>query len=164
MSKYDGVHLTDEAVLQRNRDWYAQHCEERKEKVKEWQKQNPNKVHAIQKKSRENNPEKVKVLAQKSSRKGGKYYKYKKNYNATGLQGERNRIRNKHRHQYQRFKHIIAPTSQTHHEWIPNTADFKGVALVETDPHQHGVIDPVVILEGEITLLTEVEIQESFDG
>jgi CTP synthase (UTP-ammonia lyase) len=156
------VRLTEEATLQRNRDWYAQHCEERKEKVKEWQQQNPGKVCAIQKKSRENNPEKVKARAQKSSRKGGKYYEYKKNYNATGLQGDRNRIRNKHRHQYQRFKHIIAPTSQIHHEWIPNTADFRGAALVETDQHQYGVVNPIVILEGEITLLTEAEIRGAF--
>ena len=161
-TKEGKVRLTEEATLQRNRDWYAQHCEERKEKVKEWQKQNPDKVSATQKKSRENNPEKVKARAQKSHRKGGKYYEYKKNYNATGLQGERNRIRNKHRHQYRRFKHIIAPTSQIHHEWIPGTTEYRGTALVETNQHQHGFIDVIRVLEGVITLPTEAEIRGGY--
>ena len=42
---------------------------------------------------------------------------------------------------------------------IPGTADYRGAALVEPIQHQYGIIDPIVILEGEITLLTEAEIR-----
>lgn len=76
-----------------------------------------------------------------------------------GNQGERNKIRMKHANQYRPFKQIIAPDSQIHHEWIPETAEFRGVALVEKDQHMHGFIDVIKILEGKITLLSEKEIK-----
>ena len=120
----------------------------RGEKEKIWRKINPDKVKAQNAKK---NPE--------ISCKGGKYYEKHLEYRRTGLQKERNRIRIKHRLLYYPFKQIIAPSSQLHHQWAPNTADYSGVALVEADQHMHGFIDVIQILEGEITLFTEAEIR-----
>lgn len=126
---------------------YIQHREERRERaitrVKKWQ---------------EANPDKAKANNQERCHKGGKYYGAKLEYNHTGLQGERSRIRVKHAIQYHPFKHIISPDSQIHHEWIPGTANYCGVALVEKNPHRHGIIDVIQILEGQVTLFTEKEI------
>ena len=109
---------------------------------------------------RKENPKKLKVNNHELSRKGGKYYNTKLKWRQKGIQHKKYLIRTKHAHRYQRFKKIIAPESQIHHEWIPNTANYRGIALVETDQHMHGFIDVIEILEGEITLLTEAEIRE----
>lgn len=106
-------------------------------------------------------PEELKLRSQKQCRKDGEYYDKKVEYNRTGLQGERNKIRKKHAYQYRSFKMIIAPDSQLHHEWIQKTAEYRGVALVEKDPHQYGIIDVIQILDGNITLLTEKDIKEA---
>ena len=108
---------------------------------------------------REDNPEQIKINSQEANRKGGKYYAVKQRYLSTGIQYFRTSIRRKHRDSYRRYKQIIAPESQIHHEWIPGTADYRGTALVEADSHMHGFIDVIQILEGEITLLTEAEIR-----
>lgn len=129
--------------LQLNKDWRVQHRKAHNTQKKEWC---------------EANPEKVKVHNQERGRKGGKHYLKHLKYKTTGIQGERNHIRNKHWYIYHSFKQIIAPDSQIHHEWVPNTADFRGVALVEKDSHQYGIIDVILILEGEITLFRENEI------
>ena len=134
-----------EKKLQQRRDLDAQHREEKNTKDKEW---------------RENNPEEVVANGQEAHRKGGKYYAHTLKYDSTGLRGKRNRIRRKHRHQYQPYKQIIAQESQIHHSWLPETADYTGVALVEADQHRRGYIDVIQILEGEITLLTEAEIRK----
>jgi hypothetical protein len=79
----------------------------------------------------------------------------------SGLQGARKRIRMKHGREYRPYKMIIAPESQIHHEWIDDTAEYRGVALVETKPHQYGIIDVIQILDGEITVLTEAEVKKA---
>jgi hypothetical protein len=38
-----------------------------------------------------------------------------------------------------------------HHEWIEDTAEYTGVALVEREAHRHGIINVVTLLEGVIT-------------
>jgi len=38
-----------------------------------------------------------------------------------------------------------------HHEWIGDTAGYKGVALVERAAHKRGNINVVILLEGVIT-------------
>ena len=101
------------------------------------------------------NPDKILAYSQEQCRKGGKFYEKKLEYQHTGLQGERYGIRKKHGRQYRPFKQIIAPNSVLHHEWIPGTARYRGVALVEKDQHMHGFIDVIQILEGKITLLME---------
>lgn len=106
---------------------------------------------------RENKPEKVSANNHEKNRKGGKYYSHCLKYNSTGLSGKRHRIRIKHAVFYRPYKKIIAPESQIHHQWVPRTADYTGVALVEADQHRYGYIDVIQILEGEITLLTEEE-------
>ena len=100
----------------------------------------------------------AKARLQEQCRKGGKYYEQQKAYNMRGLQHERRLVRVKHRGEWAPFKRIIAPDSQIHHEWIHETADYRGVALVEADQHMHGYIDVIQILDGEITLLTEEEV------
>ena len=133
-----------EKMVQQSCDWYAQHSEEMKARVREW---------------REVNPNKVKASHQEQCRKGGKRYEKMLKHQHTGIQGERNKIRNSHGRKYRPFKQIIAPESQIHHEWMPGTAKYRGVALVETDQHMHGYIDVIKILDGKITLLTEKEIR-----
>lgn len=115
-------------------------------------------INAKSTKWRGENPEKVRKNNYEGSRKGGKYYLKSLQYSHTGLRGERTKVRNQHQHQYRQFKKIIASESQIHHQWIPGTANYRGVALVEKDQHFHGFIDVIQILEGEITLLTEAEI------
>ena len=108
-----------------------------------------------------NHPKEVIANHRKEARKGGKYYKHYREHQSTGIPGERNLIRNKHRSRYRKYKRIIAPDSQIHHQWIPNTAMYRGVALVEKYQHQYGFIDVIQILEGEITLLSEEDIKTS---
>jgi hypothetical protein len=125
-----------------------------------WKAKNPDKVRMHDKTWRDNNPLKTKAKDQERNRKGGKYYEYKLEYLKTGLQGERNKIRIKHAKRYRPYKKIIAPDSQVHHEWIPGTSRYRGIALVERDAHQHGIVDVIKILRGVITVLLE-ERQES---
>jgi len=108
------------------------------------------------------NPAAIVAAAHEHNRKGGKYYEHKKHYQMTGIPGERHLIRTIHGKQYRHFKRIIAPDSVMHHEWIPGTADFRGVALVEKDQHQYGIIDVIQMLDGDITLLTEKEVRGGY--
>lgn len=88
-------------------------------------------------------------------RKGSIYYERTRAYHMTGIQHERDKIRARHRHKWGKYKRIIAPNSQLHHAWHHDSVEYDGVALVEKDAHQHGIIDVIQILEGEITLLSE---------
>ena len=133
-----------EKRLQRACEWNAQHREERNITCGKWRAANPDKVAAD---------------SQEHNRKGGKYYAHALKHNTTGLRGQRHIIRSRHGRKYRPFKKIIAPSSQCHHQWVPGTAEYTGVALVEKDQHMHGFIDVIQILEGEITLLTEAEIR-----
>lgn len=110
---------------------------------------------------REEHPEKVKEGGQEHNRKGGKYYEQRCKYRSMGIPHKKDLVRGEHRRCYMPYKQIIAPESQLHHEWILKTADYRGVALVEANNHQHGIIDVIQILEGEITLFTEAEIRGS---
>lgn len=130
-----------EKQMQQGRRWK----ETNREKVKAgFAKRNP-KTHAEQ------------------NHKGGKYYEVKRHYLMTGIPHEKNLIRGKHHRRWTPYKQIIAPDSQIHHEWIPDTADYRGVALVEACSHQQGFVDVIQILEGEITLLTEAEIRGAIE-
>ena len=102
-----------------------------------------------------NHPEKVKARDNERSRKGGKYYEQTRKHQSEGIPHARHLVRKKHGNRYRPYKNIIAPESQIHHEWLPETANYRGVALVEKDQHRHGFIDVIQILDGEITLLTE---------
>ena len=130
------------------------------EQMQAYQKKHQDEIKAYRKKQREKEPEKAITTNHESHRKGGKYYEHALEYNSTGIQGERNKIRLKHRGQWRPYKQLIAPDSQIHHEWVPNTAEYTGVALVEADAHQYGIVDVIEILDGKITLLTEAEIRK----
>lgn len=105
------------------------------------------------------NRNKIKEISREYSHKDGKGYARTRQYERTGVRAERNKVRSAHRYLYRQYKQIIASESQLHHQWLPGTANYRGVALVEKDQHLHGFIDVIRILEGEITLLTEAEIQ-----
>ena len=114
------------------------------EQSKDWQKAHP---IDVQMRSREQHC------------KGGKYYEKKRLYEMNGIPHARELIRKKHQREWSPCKRIVAPDSQIHHQWVPNTADYTGIALVEKDQHMYGFIDVIQILEGEITLLTEEEVR-----
>lgn len=126
---------------------------------KGWNKEYSVKVRESNRQWRINNPEKVKEHNHVDRGKGGKYHEQCSKYALIGLPYKRKLIRNKHWRRWTSYKRIIAPGSQLHHEWIPGTADFRGVALVEAYSHRQGFIDVIQILEGEITLSTEAEIR-----
>lgn len=133
-----------EKILVRGREMYKEHKEEIKARTKKWEEEHPEKVEA-------NNQER---------RRGGRHYDKTLIYSQTGLRHERNLIRKKHEYKWRQFKRLIAPGSHIHHEWIPETSNYRGVALVEADQHFHGFVDVLQILDGKITLLTEEEIKK----
>ena len=100
-------------------------------------------------------PEQVKAANAEYNRKNGKQYDKKIEYDKQELRRKRNIIRACDRKRYRKYKNIIAPDSQIHHEWLPSSAEHRGIALVEADMHMHGFIDVIQVLEGEITLLGE---------
>jgi hypothetical protein len=129
-----------EKLLEYQRVYYEEHQEEKREQSRTWN---------------ESHPEEVIASSHEKCRKGGKYYDKQVIYQRTSLQGARNSIRLRHRSQYRPYKQIIAPDSQIHHQWIPDTSEYTGVALVEADQHMHGIIDVFMILDGEITVFDE---------
>lgn len=149
-----------EKILARNRAYYKAHKERESARVKKYRENHLEEVKANKKKYSKEHSEQVIARNQEIGRKDGKYYDKHLAYNQTGLQGDRNKIRIKHGRQYKPYKDIIAPDSQLHHEWIPRTADYRGVALVEADQHMHGFVDVIEILDGKITLLTEKEVAD----
>ena len=103
-------------------------------------------------------PNQVKASSQERSRESGKYYERTRRHQSKGIPHAWHLIRMEYGRRYRPYKQIIAPESQIHHEWLPKTCSYRGVALVEKDQHMHGFIDVIHILEGEITVLTEAEI------
>jgi len=150
------------------------HLDRRNKRRREARQENPEKARENDKKVREKYSEQIKERfnnwyisnpqkneeRQHERRKGGRLYNKKLNYNKTGIQKVKLKIRHNHGRQYKPYKAIIAPESQIHHEWVPNTADYRGVALVEANAHQYGIIDVIQILDGKITLLTEEQIKK----
>lgn len=126
-------------------------------KIGEWKNKHPRSSTVAMRIWRKRYPVKAKIAHNKCNRKGGKYYERKKEYNATGVQGERNKIRGKHGRVWRRYKRIIAPASELHHEWGIGTSEYAGLALVERNAHRYGMIKVIEILEGEITLFSEKE-------
>ena len=123
----------------------------------------PDVIHALNHQWSARNPDKEQIRRHERNRKGGRFYDQKRKYTTTGLQGEKQRVRWRHGKRYAPYKKIIDPEglTQLHHQWYPETANYRGVALVETDQHMHGFIDVIQILEGEITLFREVEIRNN---
>jgi hypothetical protein len=124
-----------------------------------WRKAHPREKSALDAAWNKAHPEEKAAQNRELSNKGGKRYDKMLEYNRTGLRGERNKVRSKHGNKWRPYKNIIAPWSQIHHEWIPGTAKYRGVALVEADQHMHGIVDVIEILEGKIRLLTEEEVR-----
>lgn len=146
----------NERIARYGKEAYAKMLSQRRERYK----RNYEREKVVTRKWRLKNPEKVIAQTQSQCCKGGKGYKQHMHYRQTGIPWEREKIRMRHGHQWRSFKHIISPESQIHHEWVPSTSNYTGVALVEKDRHMHGIIDVIEILDGKITLLTEKEIRE----
>lgn len=119
-------------ALQRSRDWKAHHRDG---------------CNACHKKWLAANPDKVLARKQEQHCKGGKYYEKHLEYQHTGIQGERNCIRWEHNYQYHDSKQAT-PNTEFHHEWIPGTSKYRGVALVDKEAHRHGIIKVILVLEG----------------
>jgi hypothetical protein len=120
-----------------------------------WKRGNPNSIRRHDKTWRDSNPDRVEAKDHERNRKGGKYYEEKVSYMKTGVPGERHRIRTIDARRWRKYKKIIAPESQVHHEWISGTSRYRGIALVERNAHQRGIIDVIRVLHGKITLLIE---------
>lgn len=133
-----------EKRLEAHRQWWAANHDSQLERVKQWSAANP---------------EKVKARNREASCKGGKRYEQRKQYRMTEIQHKKDTIRRKHSRRWSPYKQIIASNSEVHHEWLPETANYTGVALVEKNAHRHGFIDVIQIMEGEITLLTEAGVR-----
>lgn len=150
--------------MSRKADYIARHGEEAYEKIKklalETYYNNRSERQAQHRIWCKNNHLKVLEANRQRGRKGGKYYEKHLRDSQTGLRGDRNKIRCKDRRRWRKYKNFIAPDSQLHHQWVPNTAEYTGLALVEANPHRYGIIDVIQILDGKITLLTEKEICE----
>jgi hypothetical protein len=129
--------------LKESREWNEAHQEQVKQ-----HKKNFNGVH----------PEYIKEY----NRKGGVQYLKNLKYQREGLSGKRHHIRCTHGSKWRPYKNIIAPLSQIHHEWIPGTADYRGVALVDADQHMYGFVDVIEVLEGKITVLREDKIKNEY--
>jgi hypothetical protein len=127
----------------------------KEEVIKHFGQQVYNRKLASAREWKRKHPKIVREHSHQSNRKGGKYYIRHLQYQHSGLQGERNKIRAMHARRWSKYKNRIAPNSQIHHAWRHNSSDFDGVALVETNAHRHGVIDVILILEGNVTLLIE---------
>lgn len=146
--------------LARRREWGANLEGGEAQRSQDRRDANPEQSREYDRAWRDRNPQKVIEKGRKVSRKGGAYYEKKQKYKQTGLSGEREHVRMRHGYYWRPYKNLIAQGSQLHHEWIEGTAEYTGMALVETDQHMHGIIDVIEILEGKITLLTEKEIRE----
>ena len=146
--------------LERRREWGANLPGGEKQRSQDRRDADPEKWREYDRAWRERNPETNIEKGRKISRKGGAYYEKKKIYKQTGISGERERVRMRDSYRWRPYKRIIAPESQLHHAWRPNSAEYSGLALVEADAHMHGTIKVIRILEGEISLLTEKEIRE----
>lgn len=143
-----------------NKRYKEKHREEINVAAKKYREKHKEEVKVADKKYKEAHSEKVIVNNQEHGRKGGKHYDQALVYKRTGLQGARNKVRSKHAREYKPYKDIIAPDSQIHHEWLPDSSEYTGVALVEANPHRYGIIDVIIILDGKITILTEEEVRK----
>jgi hypothetical protein len=146
--------------LEQRREWGKKLPGGEKQLSQDRRDANPEESRVNDRAWRERNPQKIIEKGRKVSRKGGAYYEKKQKYKQTGLSGEREHIRMRHGYYWRKYKNFVAPDSQLHHQWVPNTAKYTGLALVEKDQHMRGVIDVIQILDGKITLLTEKEIRE----
>lgn len=146
--------------LEHRREWGRRLPGGEAQRSRERREEDPKKWRTYYRERSRKDPEKVKEKGRQVSRKGGKYYEKKQKYKQTGIPGERERIRMRHGYYWREYKNFVAPNSELHHQWVPNTAEYTGLALVEKDAHRHGDIDVIQIIEGEITLLSERDIQE----
>ena len=124
-----------------------------------WKAAHPKEVKAAAARWKAANQEKVKASHQEQSRKGGKYYDYWREHFMNGLLHERILVRMRHRKQYHGIKEAT-PNTEFHHEWIPGTAKYRGLALVDKEMHRRGIIKVIKLLEGQITLFTEKEVKK----
>lgn len=151
--------------MSNEKDFLGRYSEEEYKKVKEkaLERYYKNREQCLAKHREWNEINPLKVLEgnRQRGRKGGRHYEKHLQDAQTGIRGERNKIRCKDRRKWRLYKLIIAPDSQLHHQWLIETSEYTGIALVEADQHMHGFINVIQILKGKITLFTEKEIRGS---
>ena len=134
----------------RKEEYIARHGEDAWErhlgKKRTWKKAHPEQRWDIK------YPEKAKALQRESCRKGGKHYEKRRERDKKGLRHERILIRNRHRKEFHEIKDTLAVEVELHHEWIGDTTEYRGMAFVEKVAHRNGIIDVILLLDGEITI------------
>ena len=149
-----------ERKLEYGREWLNKNSERKKETNKRWQVENRDRYLEYNRQWNVANPDRcVKAVKRWKERNPEKVIAFNRRYSSTGIPHEKRLVRGEHYRYWTPYKQIIAPDSQMHHEWLPGTADYRGMALVEKDQHMHGYVDVIQILEGKITLFTEEEIR-----
>lgn len=98
-------------------------------------------------------------------RKGGKYYEKKLKYERTGLRGARNRVRDFHCSVIAKYRRFLGSGNcEIHHDWIPDTARYNYIALVEKDDHYNeNFSNPVIFFDSGNTVELRSHISE-MDG
>ena len=95
--------------------------------------------------------------------KGGTHYEKEKEYNRTGLRGERHRIRCIHRKAYRLFKKFFGIDTNIHHEWIPGTAKYRSICVLEVEDHKDKMFENPVLFFTNNQLVLRTNISE-MDG
>lgn len=132
----------EEIIKQYGIEEYQRQLEDNKERTATWSR---------------NNIKKVEEAKRERMNKGGKYYQNILKYNRSGIQKSRRKIRNRDARRWKKYKGNWLTETEIHHCWIPGTAQYNGIALVDKMEHQHRIINPIEILEG-IIILMEAEI------
>lgn len=144
------------------RDYYTKNIEKVREKNREYQREYQRKYYA-------ENKEKVKERCREHIREyqhkyyadieiRGRVHEYMKKYcgslsDHNSIPYRKSLIRQRDHHRFFSIKQFFQNLqTDIHHEWIPNTADYTFIALVERDKHRYNIIDPIVILEKKVVL------------
>lgn len=125
-------------------------------KSAEYRKGNPEKVKKLKRKGDVANPAKVRGYSLDQSTKGGKGYLKMRAYSQQPVPNARHRVRARHETKYRGIKLLLESffeglKLQLRHQWLSGTAEYTGLALVDTERHQRGIISVVYPLEGVIT-------------
>ena len=142
-------------LLEKQKEYYKQNKERKKRYSNEYRKVHVEKYKGYKKHWALRNPDKIKQTRNNQCRKTGLFYERNLIKEHTGLRGARNKIRSKHANVWRKYKGNWLIETQIHHEWIEGTAGYRGIAIVDKMEHQYGIINPIKILEGEITLLCD---------
>jgi hypothetical protein len=125
--------------------WGIVAYEKRMKMSRDWRQAHPENTEKWHKQIRDwkrTHPIRVKRIARDSYR---KHRQEILNRQCTDTEGMRRSIRAKCGRIWALYKNIIAPGSRLHYEWIPETVEYKCIALVEKDQSQYSFNDVIHI-------------------